>query len=134
MNHDDPQRRSHDWALLFMRISASLLLLAVHGLPKLLDLQAELGRIEDPLGLGQAITLSLALFAEVACPLLIALGLFTRLACLPILAVLAVSLALVHPEWSLADGQFAWLLTIIFVTLLIGGAGRFALGRNLRWQ
>ncbi len=134
MNHPHLQQDAHDWALLFLRISASLLLLAVHGLPKLLDLQAELGRIEDPLGLGQGITLGLALFAEVMCPLLIALGLFTRLACLPILAVLGVSLVLVHPEWSLADGQFAWLLAIIFGTLLIGGAGRFALGRNLRCQ
>lgn len=134
MNHPHLQQHAHNWALLFLRISASLLLLAVHGLPKLLDLQAELGRIEDPLGLGQGITLGLALFAEVMCPLLIALGLFTRLACLPILAVLGVSLVLVHPEWSLADGQFAWLLAIIFVTLLIGGAGRFALGRNLRCQ
>lgn len=123
-----------DCALLFLRVSAGLLLLVVHGLPKLLNLQTEMTKIEDPLGLGPAVTLSFAVFAEVLCPLLIALGLFTRLACLPILAVLGVSLTLVHPEWSLAEGQFAWLLTIIFVTLLIGGAGHLALGRNLRWQ
>lgn len=123
-----------DWALLFLRISGSLLLLTVHGLPKLLDWQGELGKIEDPLGLGAAVTLSLAIFAEVLCPLLIILGPFTRLATLPILTVLLVSLALVHPEWSLGEGQFAWLLAIIFTTLLIGGPGRLAFGKRLPWQ
>ncbi|SHM13536.1 DoxX family protein [Phytopseudomonas punonensis] len=134
MKPENTHQSRIDWVLLFLRVSASLLLLVVHGLPKLLNLQTEMTKIEDPLGLGPVVTLSFAVFAEVLCPLLIALGLFTRLACLPILAVLGVSLALVHPEWSLADGQFAWLLAIIFVTLLIGGAGHLALGRNLRWQ
>lgn len=129
-----PLHQRSDWALLFLRVAGSLLLLAAHGLPKLLNIQTELGLIEDPLGLGPVVTLSLALFAEVVCPLLIILGPFTRLASLPILAVLLVSLALVHPEWSLAEGQFAWLLAIIFTTLAIAGPGRFALGRHLPFQ
>ncbi|MCW2293532.1 putative oxidoreductase [Pseudomonas sp. BIGb0408] len=129
-----PIKVRSDWALLFLRVSGSLLLLAVHGLPKLTNMQAELGSIEDPLGLGPVITLALALFAEVVCPLLIIFGPFTRLASLPILAVLLVSLALVHPQWSLAEGQFAWLLAIVFTTLAIGGPGRFALGRHLPFQ
>ncbi|UCJ14854.1 DoxX family protein [Pseudomonas sp. MM211] len=132
--HPTLVHKRSDWALLFLRVAGSLLLLAVHGLPKLLNIQTELDLIEDPLGLGPVVTLSLALFAEVVCPLLIILGPFTRLASLPILAVLLVSLVLVHPEWSLAEGQFAWLLAIIFTTLAISGPGRFALGRQLPFQ
>jgi putative oxidoreductase len=124
-------RNPIDWALLFLRVSSSLLLLQVHGLPKLLQFSEELQRIEDPLGLGAGPTLCLAIFAEVLCPLLILLGLCTRLACLPILVLLLVSLLLVHPQWSLAEGQFAWLLLIIFSTLAISGAGRIALTRRL---
>lgn len=127
-------RHTDDWALLFLRVTGSLLLLFVHGLPKVLNFQAELGLIEDPFGLGAHLTLSLAIFAEVLCPLLIIAGPFTRLATLPILAVLLVSLIVVHPQWSLVEGQFAWLLAIIFTTLLIGGPGRFALGQRLPWQ
>lgn len=127
-------RHTHDWALLFLRVTGSLLLLFVHGLPKVLNFQAELGLIEDPFGLGAHLTLSLAIFAEVLCPLLIIAGPFTRLATLPILAVLLVSLVVVHPQWSMGEGQFAWLLAIIFTTLLIGGPGRFALGQRLPWQ
>lgn len=126
--------QTNDWALLFLRVSGSLLLLVVHGLPKVFNFQAELGLIEDPFGLGPHVTLSLAIFAEVVCPLLIIAGPFTRLATLPILAVLLVSLALVHTEWSLGEGQFAWLLAILFTTLLIAGPGRFALGKRLPLQ
>ena len=120
-----------DWALLFLRVSGSLLLLQLHGMPKVLQFSQELQRIEDPLGLGAGLTLCLAIFAEVLCPLLILLGLFTRLACLPILLLLLVSLLLVHPQWSLAEGQFGWLLLIIFTTLAISGPGALALGRRV---
>ncbi|WP_044871659.1 DoxX family protein [Pseudomonas sp. LFM046] len=120
-------RSSIDWALLFLRVSGCLLLLWVHGLPKLLNFSHELTVIEDPFHFGAWPTLSLAIFAEVLCPLLVILGVLTRLACLPILAVLLVSLFFVHPEWSLAEGQFAWLLLIIFVTVLIAGPGRLSI-------
>jgi putative oxidoreductase len=126
---------STDMALWWLRISGSLMLLLVHGLPKLLHFQHDLGLIEDPFGIGVRWTLSLAIFAEVLCPILIILGVFTRLATLPILFLLAVSVICVHPDWSLAEGQFAWLLLIVFSTILIGGAGRLAIGTSLahRW-
>ena len=120
-------RSSTDWALLYLRWSGCLLLLWVYGLPKLLNSSHELTVIEDPFHLGAVPTLSLAIFAEVLCPLPIMLGVLTRLACLPILSVLLVSLVFVHPEWSVAEGQFAWLLLIIFVTLFIAGPGGFSL-------
>ncbi|WP_068826182.1 DoxX family membrane protein [Pseudomonas sp. BMS12] len=119
------------WALLLMRIGAALILLLVHGLPKLLHWQDELLRIEDPLGLGAQLTLSLAVFAEVLCPLLLMLGLFARLACLPVLVVLLVSLVLVHPEWSLEQGQFAWLLLALYAGLAISGPGPLVAQRLL---
>ncbi|WP_322095620.1 DoxX family protein [Paraburkholderia bannensis] len=121
---------SADIALLFLRVSASLLVLFVHGLPKALHVRAQLGAIEDPLHLGSAFTLSFAIFAEVVCPVLMLLGIFTRLAALPILVVTAVALVLVHPDWTLEQGQFAWMLLILFGTVAIGGAGRW----RLTWQ
>ncbi|SDH57217.1 putative oxidoreductase [Pseudomonas benzenivorans] len=124
-------RNPVDWALLFLRVSGSLLLLQVHGLPKVLHFSQELQRIEDPMGLGAGLTLCLAIFAEVLCPLLILLGLLTRLACVPIVVLLLVSLVLVHPQWSLDEGQFAWLLLITFTTLAISGPGALALGRRI---
>ena len=120
-----------DAGLLFARLAGALMLLSVHGLPKLLHWQRELVHIEDPLGMGPGLTLACALFAEVLCPVLVALGLFTRLACLPPLFLLGVSMVLVHPDWSLEQGQFGWLLMIVFGTVALAGAGRWSLDHRL---
>lgn len=119
-------------ALLLMRVGAGLLLLVIHGLPKLWHWQTELTVIEDPFGLGAVLTLSFAVFAEVICALLLILGIWARLACVPILAVLLVSVTLVHPEWSLAEGQFAWLMIVLFGGLSISGAGPYRVTLFLR--
>ena len=120
-----------DAGLLFARIAGAALLLHVHGIPKIVHYQAELANIDDPLGMGRTLTLWCALFAEVVCPVLIALGLFTRLAALPVVFLLAVSMVLVHPDWSIAEGQFGWLLVIVFGTVALTGAGRYSLDAKL---
>ncbi|MGF7164329.1 putative oxidoreductase [Pantoea sp. AN62] len=83
--------------LFFLRLAGSLLLLHVHGLPKILHFSEELTRIEDPFGLGPMMSLLPAILAEVVCPIFIILGWGTRLACLPIIAVLLVAMLVVHP-------------------------------------
>ncbi|QYY84100.1 DoxX family protein [Pseudomonas sp. B21-041] len=127
MNASQREERSRDLGLLFLRVSGGLFLLWVHGLPKLLDFTAQLQLIEDPFHLGSHLTLILAIFAEVLCPLLIVAGLLARLACVPILFVLLVALLVVHPQWSVAEGQFGWLLLILFTTVLIVGPGRLVI-------
>jgi putative oxidoreductase len=39
--------------------------------------------------------------------------------------VSVIALGLVHREWTLDQGQFAWMLLIMFGTIAIGGAGRY---------
>ena len=124
------QARNQDIGLLFLRASGALFLLWVHGLPKLLHYSEQLKLIEDPFHLGASITLLLAIFAEVLCPLLIIAGVLVRLACLLILAVLVIALLVVHPEWTLFEGQFGWLLLIIFTSVLIAGPGRLVLSQR----
>ncbi len=131
MNALQRDERARDVGLLFLRVSGGLFLLWVHGLPKLLDFSAQLQLIEDPFHLGSHLTLMLAIFAEVVCPLLIVAGVLARLACVPILFVLLVALLVVHPQWSVAEGQFGWLLLILFATVFIAGPGRLALNVRL---
>ncbi len=121
-----------DLGLFFLRLSSSLLLLYVHGLPKVLHFHAELARIEDPFGMGPYMSLLPAILAEVVCPVLIILGVWARLACLPVIGVLLVAMLFVHPDWSVAEGQFGWLLLIIFITQAITGPGRWCIGNNTK--
>lgn len=124
------ESKRQDLGLLFLRFSGALFLLWVHGLPKLLNYSEQLKLIEDPFHLGASVTLLLAIFAEVLCPLLIMAGVLVRLACLPILCVLLIALGVVHPEWTLFEAQFGWLLLIIFTALLISGPGRLVLNQR----
>jgi putative oxidoreductase len=131
MSYSTVDDRAQDLGLLFLRASGALFLLFVHGLPKLLNLKAQLSLIEDPFHLGAPLTLSMAIFAEVLCPLLILTGVLARIACLPILFLLLVALVVVHSDWSVDQGQFGWLLIIIFTSVLIAGPGRLALNIRL---
>lgn len=130
MNTSRSDELVQDVGLLFLRVGAGLFLLWVHGLPKLLDFSTELQHIEDPFHLGANLTLMLAIFAEVLCPLLIVAGVLVRLSCLPILFLLLVALLIVHPQWSVAEGQFGWLLLILFTSILIAGPGRLAINNR----
>jgi putative oxidoreductase len=127
MNDSALQTNASDYGLLFLRVSGAAFLLAVHGLPKLLDFNHQLTLIEDPFHLGAQLTLVLAILAEVICPLFIAAGVLVRLSCLPVLFLLSVALVVVHPDWTLEQGQFGWLLLIIFTAVFIAGPGRLAL-------
>lgn len=88
----------------------------------------ELARIEDPFGLGPYMSLLPAIFAKVVCPLFVIAGVATRLACVPIIVVLLA----VHADWSIAEGQFGWLLLIIFTTLLLTGPGSWRIRRTAK--
>ena len=131
MNASQWDERAQDIGLFFLRVSGGLFLLWVHGLPKLLNYNAQLQVIEDPFHLGANVTLMLAIFAEVLCPLLIIGGVLVRLACLPVLSVLWIALLFVEPHWRVVEGLLGWLVLIVLTSLFIDGPGRLAL--NVRF-
>lgn len=118
---------STDIGLLFLRVAASVLVLIVHGLPKIQHYRREAAAIEDPFHFGRKVTIAFAIFAEVLCPILVMAGFATRLSALPVMAVTAIALLRVHPEWTIDQAQFAWMLLIQFGTIAIAGPGRYAL-------
>jgi putative oxidoreductase len=119
---------STDIGLLYLRVCASVLVLIVHGLPKIEHYRREAAAIEDPFHLGQKVTIAFAIFAEVVCPILMIVGVGTRLFALPVMIVTAIALLRVHPEWTIDQAQFAWMLLILFGTIAIAGPGQYALG------
>jgi putative oxidoreductase len=116
-----------DLGLLYLRIGASLVLMIVHGLPKLRHFTSEESAIEDPFHLGKLLTICFAIFAEVVCPLFMIAGLGTRFAALPVMVLTAIALVRVHPEWTPQQAQFAWMLLVLFGTIAIAGPGRYTL-------
>jgi putative oxidoreductase len=119
--------------LLVLRLWLGLTIAGLHGWSKLTSFSAMAGKFPDPIGVGAQGSLSLAIFAELVCGLLLAMGLVTRLAALVLIVDLSVAFVLVH-KLSLAgprSGELAFIYLAGFVALLIAGPGRFSLDAKL---
>ncbi len=98
-----------------------------HGYDKLVHFAQYKGKFMNLLGMGQTTTLVLAIFAEFFCALFIVLGLFTRLAAIPLIITMCVALFKAHNANFFGDGEMATLYLGAFITLLLVGPGRVSI-------
>src|SRR5215510_6828345 len=86
---------SIDLGLLFFRVAAGSLML-FHGLPKLIGFSERKNSFADPIGLGKTLSLTLTIGAEFFCSIFLILGLFTRVALVPLMFTMTVVIFVVH--------------------------------------
>jgi putative oxidoreductase len=79
------------------------------------------------MGIGQAASLSLTIFAEFFCALFIIIGLFTRLFVIPLIVVMCVALFKVHNADFMGQGEMATLYLAGYLVLLFVGPGRVSI-------
>lgn len=113
-------------ALLVARLWFGLAMLFNHGLDKLAHFHDMVGTFPDPLGLGQEASLVLVIFAEVFGALLLAVGLFTRIAAGILVIDMFVAFLMVH-KTAMSGGELAFLYLAGYVMLVIAGGGLFSL-------
>ena len=118
--------RWFDSAILFMRIFIGAMMLT-HGNGKLQNYNAIVNSFPDPLGIGSAVSFAIITFVEVGCSVLIIMGLFTRLATLPLIFGMFVATFIAFPEKSFAAGELSFVYMGIYIMLLISGGGRYAI-------
>jgi putative oxidoreductase len=125
--------RSADAGLLVLRLWLGLSLLLLHGWRKLTGFSEMSGKFPDPLGVGSPMSLAMAVFGEVICALLVALGLFTRGAAAVLAITMATAFFLVHKGVLSGpnSGELAFVYLAGWITLFITGAGRFSLDAKL---
>lgn len=121
--------------LLILRVGMGVLC-AAHGFDKIKNFEAYKAYTMNFLGLGQAVSLGLSTFAEFFCAILVAFGLFTRLACIPLVINFFVAVFIAHEAdiiFYMKNGQPAggtgehpMLFFIAFLSLLIMGPGRYS--------
>jgi len=114
---------SFNAATLLLRIVSGTLMMN-HGYDKLVHFAQYKGKFMNFLGLRQATSLSLVIFAEFFCALFIIIGLFTRLAAIPLIVVMCVALFKAHNADFLGEGEKATLYLVAYLTLLFTGPGR----------
>ncbi len=116
-----------NFALMLLRIAVGILMLT-HGVGKLSALFAE-GPIQfpDPIGIGAAASLTLAVFAEFFCSILLIFGLGTRLAALPLLINMLVAAVVVHANDGFGKQELPLLYASIYFVIAIAGAGKISI-------
>jgi len=104
-------------------------MLLLHGWPKVEKYASMSQGFPDPLGVGPAMSLSLAIFAEVLCALLLVVGLAARLAAITLVVTMAVAFFVVHGGALTGEGsgEMAFIYLAGFVALFIAGPGRHSL-------
>ncbi len=120
---------NEDLGLLAIRLGGGGTMLLYHGWPKLMGFADRMDSFSDPLGLGPLVSLTLITFAEVLCAALVALGLWTRLATIPLIIGMAVVVFIVQGDAPFAKKELAVIYLIAFVAIFLMGSGRYAVNR-----
>lgn len=122
-----------DFGLLLLRVFLGLALLLGHGLGKWSKLfGSDEIQFGDPFGVGAVPSLALAVFAEVICALLLALGLLTRWSLIPLIITMLVAIFTVHISDGFGGMEKALLYGVGFIALLLTGPGKFSVDALLR--
>ncbi len=126
--HYTSSEKSKDLALLILRITFGLSMFYGHGSGKMGRLfGSEEIKFGDPFGLGPVTSLALAAFAEGICSILVALGLFTRWALIPLIITMATAFFVVHIADEFSRQEKAILFGLAYVALFISGPGKISL-------
>lgn len=123
----NPSSTGIDIALFIARVSVGIFML-VHGLPKMIALfSGEPVQFISVFGLGPAISLALAVFAEVFCSILLIAGFGTRLAVIPLIITMLVAVFVIHINDPFAKQELGLHYLLVYAILLIAGSGKYSI-------
>lgn len=127
-NQLSPAMLSKDLGLLLIRVVFGTTMLLGHGVAKWNQLWGA-GKFQfaDPLGIDPALSLGLAVLAEVGGSILVILGLLTRVALVPLICTMGVAFFVVHQEDGFSSQEKAILYGVVFMGLLLTGPGKISM-------
>ena len=113
-------------ALFILRVGAGSLMMISIGYDKLQNYASKSAGFKPFFGLSGKTEFTMLVFAEFFCACLVLLGLFTRLACIPLVIAMTVALVKAHKSQVFGEGEHATLFIIGFLTVLILGPGKIS--------
>lgn len=116
-----------DIATLVLRLAFGIFMLNLHGYGKWMRWDEISVDFAEPFGLPSFWSAALTIFAEVICAGLIVLGLFTRLACIPLIICMAVAAFKIHAgdPWGDKEGSMTYMAA--YLAILFLGPGKYSL-------
>jgi putative oxidoreductase len=117
------------FSALLLRVGAGSLIMIQHGLNKLMHFADKAPRFADPFHIGSTTSLALVVFAEFFCAAFVILGLFTRLACIPLIIAMSVALFSANKGEFFGKGELSGIFLVCFLAILVMGPGKVSMDR-----
>lgn len=118
------------FSLLLLRLALGVLMIP-HGFEKLTKFTTVVKEFPDPFHLGATVSLSLVIFAEFFCAVLLVAGLMTRLVVVPLIITMGVAVFMVHNSDFFGEAEHATLYLAGYLVLLVAGPGKVSMDRML---
>ncbi|MDP3913481.1 MAG: DoxX family protein [Bacteroidota bacterium] len=127
--HPGNYPNSINMAILLLRITAGAFML-MHGMGKFsLLFGDEAIQFPDPVGVGAAASLALAVFSEVLCSLFLIFGIATRLSAIPLIITMLVAAFIIHSGDGFGKQELPLLYAVVYIALAITGSGKISVDR-----
>lgn len=122
-----------DIALLLLRVTMGGLMAIHHGWGKAEKLlTGNPSKFSDPIGLGAPLSLGLASFAELICAILVVIGLYTRLAVIPLIITMVVAVFVVHIDDPFKKMELGLIYLTGFSVIGLLGPGWYSIDAQAR--
>ncbi len=115
-----------NFVTLLLRVVFGLLMMIPHGYAKLVNFDKIAPKFMNFMGLGQTASLGLVIFAEFFCSLALILGLFTRLALVPLIVAASVIVFRAHAGDILGEAEHGFLYLTVYFVLMVTGPGKYS--------
>lgn len=112
-------------ATLLLRLTFGILMMN-HGYQKLTQFNQTAANMPHLFGMSGTITTALVVFAEFFCALFLILGLFTRLACIPLIIAMGYAVFISHKGEVFGDGEMAAMYLGAYLAILLLGPGKIS--------
>jgi len=114
--------------LLSLRILFGVLLLT-HGVQKWNNFSEMSTTFPDPLGVGNQVSMGLAIFAEITCSIGFIFGALYRLVLIPMIFTMGMAFFVIHGGDPFAAKELAFIYLVVFILMYATGPGKFAIDR-----
>ncbi|MBI2284181.1 MAG: DoxX family protein [Bacteroidetes bacterium] len=121
-----PQAQVYHISMLLFRVLVSLQLMLAHGLKKIGIGVSVAEQVPNPLHLPEMFNQLFAVASNLFFPLLVMIGLFVRIAVLPILAVTLTGYFMVHSGDSLLQKDMPYMYSLAYLLILMLGPGKYS--------
>lgn len=127
-----PKDSLANMGLLVLRFSISTFMILLHGWPKLMNYSEGKNTFPELLGLGPENGLILAIFAEIICSFLLALGILSRIVVIPLAFTMLVASFIVNADQNFIVKEKALIYFIIYLFFMLVGAGKYSIDHYIK--